>query len=150
MLAKLYNMYRRAQSHGLQFTPVTRAAYLSRCYDFVRFIHSINPVNGFVLECVLRDAEGSVRSRKMMDAYFSVIFPFVQDNFRRALQTLELSLPEWSELIDSYFTRWSRDDCGFMARISDYRRWAQMDVKDKAVSQSTAPEELLLGKVNEA
>lgn len=144
------NMYRRAQNHGLQFTPVTRAAYLSRCYDFVRFIHSINPVNGFVLECVLRDAEGSVRSRKMMDAYFSVIFPFAQDNFRRSIQTLGLSLPEWSDLIGSYFTRWSRDDCGFMARISDYRRWAQMDVKGKAVSKSTAAEELLLGKVNEA
>ncbi len=73
---------------GCEFTPVTRAAYLSRCYDFVRFIHSINPVNGFVLGCVLRDAEGSVRSRKMMDAYFSVIFPFAQDNFRRSLKTL--------------------------------------------------------------
>ncbi|GFE82942.1 hypothetical protein GCM10011487_49420 [Steroidobacter agaridevorans] len=144
------NMYRRAQHHGLQFTPMTRAAYLSRCYDFVRFIHSINPVNGFVLECVLRDAEGSVRSRKMMDAYFSVIFPFAQDNFRRALQTLELSLPEWGELIDSYFDRWSREDCGFMARVSEYRRWAQMDAKGKAVSMSAAQEELLLGKVNEA
>jgi polyketide synthase PksN len=144
------NMYRRAQSHGLQFTPVTRAAYLARCYDFVRFIHSINPVNGFVLECVLRDAEGSVRSRKMMDAYFSVIFPFAQDNFRRSLQTLGLALPEWSELIDSYFTRWSRDDCGFMARIAEYRRWAQMDVKGKAVSKSAAQEELVLRKLNEA
>lgn len=144
------NMYRRAQHQGLQFAAVTRAAYLSRCYDFVRFIHSINPVNGFVLECVLRDAEGSVRSRKMMDAYFCVIFPFAQDNFRRALQVLGLSLPEWGDLIDSYFARWSREDCGFMARIADYRRWAQMDAKGKAVSKSAAREESLLGKVNEA
>ncbi|WP_198683407.1 beta-ketoacyl synthase N-terminal-like domain-containing protein [Peristeroidobacter agariperforans] len=144
------NMYRQAQHHGLQFAPVTRAAYLSRCYDFVRFIHSINPVNGFVLECVLRDAEGSVRSRKMMDAYFSVIFPFAQDNFRRSLQTLGLSLPEWGALIDSYFARWSREDCGFMARISEYRRWAQLESKAKAVSNSAAREELLLGKVNGA
>ena len=144
------NLYRRAQNHGLQFTPVTRAAYLERCYDFVRFIHSINPVNGFVLECVLRDAEGSVRSRKMMDAYFSVIFPFAQDNFRRSLQTLGLSLPDWGTLIDAYFARWGREDCGFMARIAEYRRWAQMDAKDKAASRGTAAEELLLGKVNEA
>ncbi|WP_116812439.1 aminotransferase class I/II-fold pyridoxal phosphate-dependent enzyme [Steroidobacter cummioxidans] len=143
------NMYRRAQSHGLQFTPVTRAAYLSRCYDFVRFIHSINPVNGFVLECVLRDAEGSVRARKMMDAYFSVIFPFAQDNFRRSLQVLGLALPEWGALIDSYFARWNREDCGFMARIADYRRWTQMDAKGKAVP-GAAQEEVLLGKVNEA
>lgn len=135
------NMYRRAQDHGLQFAPVTRAAYLSRCYDFVRFAHSINPVNGFVLECVLRDAEGSMRKRKMMDAYFSVIFPFAQDNFRRSLRTLGLSLPDWSELIDAYFAYWFREDCGFMARIFDYQRWAMQDDEQEA---------LLLEKVSEA
>lgn len=159
------HLYRRAQSQGLQFTPVTRTAYLDKCYDFVRFIHSINPVNGFVLECVLRDAEGSVRSRKMMDAYFSVIFPFAQDNFRRSLQLLGLALPDWSSLIDSYFARWHREDCGFMARIAEYRRWAHRDeatgkfpavraeperIKGKASAMSTVESQLLMGKVNEA
>jgi hypothetical protein len=135
------NMYRRAQDYGLQFAPVTRAVYLSRCYDFVKFVHSINPVNGFVLECVLRDAEGSIRKRKMMDAYFSVIFPFAQDNFRRSLRALGLSLPDWSELIDAYFAHWFREDCGFMARIFDYQRRVMQDDEHEA---------MLLEKVGEA
>jgi polyketide synthase PksN len=145
------NLYRKAQANGLQFTPVTRTQYLSTCYDFVRFIHSINPVYGFVLECVLRDAEGSSRSRKMMDGYFAVIFPFDQDNFRRSLTALGLALPDWNSLIDRYFERWSREDCGFMARIRDYQQWAQLEGhKGKVVHKSSKQETLLLGKVSEA
>jgi hypothetical protein len=84
-------------------------------------MYSINPVHGFVLECVLRDAEGSIRNRKMMDGYFSVIFPFQQDNFRRVLTSLGLALPDWNALFDRYFAAWRRADCGFMARIDEFR-----------------------------
>jgi hypothetical protein len=116
------NLYRRAQASGLQFAPVTREQYLARCYDFVRYVESVNPVHGFVLECVLRDAEGSVRKRKIMDGYFAVLFPFAQDNFRRSLQFLGLALPDWPSLLDGYFSWWNRADCGFLARIYDYQK----------------------------
>jgi hypothetical protein len=134
------NFYRRAQNSGLQFTPVTREHYLSKCYDFIRYIYSINPVDGFVLECVLRDAEGSIRNRKIMDGYFAVLFPFAQDNFKRSLQKLGLALPEWSSLLDRYLSRWGQEDCGFMARIFDYQRWSQLDERQKiALTAKDAP-----------
>jgi thioester reductase-like protein len=116
------NLYRKAQGQGLSFDPVTRSQYLARCHEFVKFIDALDPVNGFVLECVLRDAEGSIRHRKMMDGYFSVIFPFQQDGFRRALATLGLTLPDWNALFDRCFEVWNREDCGFMARIHEFRR----------------------------
>jgi hypothetical protein len=121
----LANLYRKAGGNGLRFEPVTRARFVSKCYDFVRFIYSIDPVNGFVLECVLRDAEGSIRHRKMMDGYFSVIFPFEQGNFKHALQTLGLALPDWNALLDRYFEHWNQEDCGFMARIREYQQWSR-------------------------
>lgn len=134
----LANLYRIAAAGALQFEPVTRSRFLSKCYDFVRFIYSIDAVNGFVLECVLRDAQGSVRNRKMMDGYFSVIFPFDQSNFRRALRALGLPLPEWTSLIDRYFERWHREDCGFMARIREYQQWSRLDEAQKtALAAST-------------
>ena len=116
----------------MQFAPVTREQYLSKCYDFVKYIYSDNTINGFVLECVLRDAEGSVRKRKIMDGYFAVLFPFAQDNFKRSLQTLGFALPEWTSLLDRYFKRWNGDDCGFMARIHEYQKWRQLDETAKA------------------
>jgi thioester reductase-like protein len=121
----LANLYRKAGGNGLRFEPVTRARFVSKCYDFVRFIYSIDPVNGFVLECVLRDAEGSIRHRKMMDGYFSVIFPFEQGNFKHALQRLGLALPDWNALLDRYFEHWNQEDCGFMARIREYQQWSR-------------------------
>jgi hypothetical protein len=121
------NLYRRAQATGLQFAPVTREQYLARCYDFVRYVYSVSPVHGFVLECVLRDAEGAVRKRKIMDGYFAVLFPFAQDNFKHALQVLDLALPDWPSLLDRYFSWWNRGDCGFLARIYDYRTWSEAD-----------------------
>ena len=121
------NLYRKAQGLGLSFHPATRAEYLARCHDFVKFIYSVDPVNGFVLECVLRDAEGSIRHRKMMDGYFSVIFPFQQDRFRRALDRLGLSLPDWDALFERYFEAWKAHDCGFLARIDEYRSLASPD-----------------------
>jgi thioester reductase-like protein len=129
---KLANLYRATAAGGAQFEPVTRARFLAKCYDFVRFIYSIDAVNGFVLECVLRDAEGSVRGRKMMDGYFSVIFPFDQGNFRRALRTLGLTLPDWTSLIERYLERWNRADCGFTARIREYQEWSRLDEAQKA------------------
>ncbi|HYD80793.1 MAG TPA: thioester reductase domain-containing protein [Paucimonas sp.] len=153
------NLYRRAESCGLQFAPVTREQYLAKCYDFVQYIYSINPVGGFVLECVLRDAEGSVRKRKIMDGYFAVLFPFAQDNFKRALQTLGFALPDWKSLLDQYFSRWSRDDCGFMSTIYAYRNWTRLEekqkvastaaAKDTAASQKTAQDESMLENVSE-
>ncbi len=115
------SLYRMAQGTGLGCEPVTRAQFLQRCHDFVRFIYSVNPVNGFVLECVLRDAEGSIRQRKMMDGYFAVIFPFQQDRFRHALDRLGLALPDWHALLGRYFEAWGRPDCGFLARIHEFR-----------------------------
>jgi hypothetical protein len=135
----LANLYRKVQNAGLRFQPVTRAQFLSACEEFVRFIYSINPVNGFVLECVLRDAEGSVRDRKMMDAYFSVIFPFEQDQFKRSLQALRLELPEWNVLLDRYLKRWAEGDCGFMARISAYQEWSRLDEAQRAALTSKKP-----------
>jgi hypothetical protein len=67
----------------------------------------------------------------MMDGYFSVIFPFEQDHFTRALKTLGLTMPDWSSLLDRYFGRWSREDCGFMARIHDFQKWVELDEAQK-------------------
>ena len=158
------NLYRKAQKSGLQFTPVTRTQYLQKCHAFVRFIHSVNPVHAFVLECVLRDAEGSMKSRSMMDGYFAILFPFEQDNFARALQVLGLALPEWDSLIDIYLQRWSGADSDFMVRIHDYQKWSQSADAQAAAPAARMPavprnllpetllepEELRLGKVSEA
>ena len=166
------NLYRKMQKGGLQFTPVTRTQYLQKCHDFVRFIHTVNPVHAFVLECVLRDTEGSMKSRSMMDAYFAILFPFEQGNFLRALKVLGLALPEWDALIDIYLQRWSGEDSGFMARIFEYRQWSNSADTESATPSPRAPgaprnlllekpreksagkqdesEELLLGKVSEA
>jgi len=166
------NLYRKAQDLGLEFKPVTRTRYLKECHEFVRFIYSINPVNGFVLECVLRDAEGSVRNRKMMDGYFSVIFPFEQSHFKRALRTVGLTLPGWDALVNRYFERWQEDACGFIARILDYQRWRGSEevqtvavtprnmsalkesviekLKSRPVPRKNGSEGTLLGNVHEA
>ena len=158
------SLYRKMQKGGLQFTPVTRTQYLQKCHDFVRFIHSVNPVHAFVLECVLRDTEGSMKSRSMMDAYFAILFPFEQGNFKRALQAQGLALPDWDSLIDTYLQRWSAEDSGFMARIFEYQQWSQPadatqtspPPRNPAVPRNLLlempqePEELLLGKVSEA
>lgn len=154
------NLYRRAQGIGLQFSPVTREQFLSKCNDFVKYIYSVNPVNGFVLECVLRDVEGSVRKRKVIDGYFAVLFPFAQDNFKRSLQALGFTLPDWTSLLDRYFSRWSDDDCGFMARIYDYQKWSQLEEKpklalkitpkDKVIPTKTIQDDSMLENVNEA
>jgi hypothetical protein len=75
----------------------------------------------------------------MMDAYFSVIFPFEQNRFKRSLQALRLELPEWNALLDRYFMRWAEDDCGFMARICDYQEWSRLDEAQKAALTSKKP-----------
>ncbi len=136
------NLYRRAQRLGLQFDPVTREHYLAKCRDFVRYLYAVHPVDGFVLECMLRDAEGSVRKRKVMDGYFAVLFPFAQDHFKRALQTLGIALPDWAQLLDRYAERWGRDDCGFLARIHDYRRWARTDRVVESIPAEAVLEDL--------
>lgn len=140
------SLYRRAQAAGLAFAPVTREHYLARCYDFVQYIYAAHPVNGFVLECVLRDAEGAVRKRKIMDAYFAVLFPFAQDNFKHALHTLGFTLPAWGSLLDRYFSRWEEDDCGFMAVIRDYHAWR---APDEAGATPAALDDTLLEKAIE-
>ncbi len=126
------NLYRRAESAGLDFKAVTRTQYVAECREFVRYVYSLNAVHGFVLDCVLRDAEGAIRNRQVMDGYFSVIFPFEQGNFKRALQTLAIGLPAWGPLLDLYFERWGTDESGFMARILEYRKWARLDETARA------------------
>jgi thioester reductase-like protein len=139
----LASLYRQAQSRlGMRFAPVTREQYLAKCYDFVRYVYSMNRVNGFVLECVLRDAEGSIRRRKIMDAYFSVMFPFAQENFQGALGVLGLALPDWTALMGRYLDRWSQDECGFIARIFDYQRWADLDEEQRTVHAANNVTEL--------
>jgi hypothetical protein len=74
-----------------------------------------------------------------MDAYFSVIFPFEQSQFRRSLQTLQLALPDWNPLLERYFKRWAEDDCGFMARIADFHQWSRLDEAQKAALTAKKP-----------
>lgn len=119
------NLYRLAQKKGLPSAPVARDHFLSKCYEFIEYVYSINAVNGFVLECVMRDVEGSIKQRKMMDSYFAVLFPFAQDNFKRALKTLGLNLPDWSALIVQYFNAWESEKSDFMTGIRAYQDWVK-------------------------
>lgn len=126
-------LYRQAQQRGLQFAPVSREEFLAKCYEFIEYVYSINAVNGFVLECVMRDVEGTIKNRKMMDSYFAVLFPFAQDNFKRSLDALGLELPDWRTLIAQYFTAWESDKSDFMAGIHDYQNRLSAPAKTAAV-----------------
>jgi hypothetical protein len=54
------------------------------------------------------------------------------------LLTLGLTLPEWASLIERYFERWNRSDCGFLARIREYQEWSRLDEPHKtALATST-------------
>lgn len=117
------NVYRLARTRGVDCVPVAREEFLAGCGEFVEYMYSTNAVNGFVLECMLRDLEGSVRNRKMMDSYFAVLFPFDQDNFKRTLQALGLALPDWNDLIELYFDTWESEESGFMAGVRAFRAW---------------------------
>ncbi|WNO11567.1 thioester reductase domain-containing protein [Teredinibacter sp. KSP-S5-2] len=134
------NLYRKAEKKGLKFDRVTRDTYLTKCYEFVRYISQINSVNGFVLECVLRDAEGSVRNRKVMDGYFAILFPFDQNNFKQALQRMDTGLPEWKLLIDKYFERWEMEECGFMTRIQDFQTHTQNNTNHSLAEEALGVE----------
>lgn len=118
-------LYRQATAKGLESTPVAREQFLARCYEFIEYVYSINSVNGFVLECVMRDVEGSIKNRKMMDSYFAILFPFAQDNFQLALKTLNLALPDWNALITRYFSAWEQEENGFMSIIEGYKAWRE-------------------------
>ena len=107
---------------------------MSQCYDYVKYVSAINPVHGFVLECVLRDAEGSARNIKMVDGYFALLFPFDQDNFKKSLTTIGLVIPEWKSLLTLYFKRWSNNESGFMSRVRDYRKWKQLSKEQKVTT----------------
>jgi thioester reductase-like protein len=120
-------LYRQAAQKGLESTPVAREQFLARCYEFIEYVYSVNSVNGFVLECVMRDVEGSIKQRKMMDSYFAVLFPFAQDNFQQALKALELRMPDWNALIVRYFSAWEQEESGFMHTIHAYRAWRDSD-----------------------
>ncbi len=117
-IARVYRM--AEQRLDRRFSPVTRQNYLSACLDFVRHIYERSPLDGFVLECVLRDAEGSSRQRKIMDGYFAVLFPFEQSNFSRALETLQVPLPAWDQLLATYFDRWCQEDCDYLSPLKTY------------------------------
>lgn len=110
-IARVYRM--AEQRLGRTFAPVTRQHYLNACFEYVRRIYERSPLDGFVLECVLRDAEGASRQRKIMDGYFAVLFPFEQTHFAQFLEALDVALPAWDALLAAYFDRWSRDDSDF-------------------------------------
>ncbi|TVZ38727.1 thioester reductase-like protein [Alteromonadaceae bacterium 2753L.S.0a.02] len=117
------NLYREAKKRGLEFNTVTREQYLSRCYEYIAYLASFDNVSSFVLECVLRDAEGSMRKKQMMDGYFAVIFPFEQSNFKDALKQLSLELPAWPKLINTYFDYWTKDECGYLKTVVNFKQW---------------------------
>lgn len=131
-------LYRHAAEKGLDATPVAREQFLARCYEFIEYIYSINSVNGFVLECVMRDVEGSIKQRKMMDSYFAVLFPFAQSHFQQALKTLDLALPDWNSLIKRYFSAWEQEENGFMHTIHAYRAWRDSDARTHGCGASHA------------
>lgn len=120
-------LYRQAAQKGLESAPVAREQFLARCYEFIEYVYSVNSVNGFVLECVMRDVEGSIKNRKMMDSYFAILFPFAQSNFQQALTSLDLALPDWPSLIKRYFSAWDKEESGFMHTIHAYRAWRDSD-----------------------
>ncbi len=114
-------VYRVAEQRlGRHFAPVTRQNYLNACLEYVHNVYERSPLDGFVLECVLRDAEGSSRQRKIMDGYFAVLFPFEQANFSRSLETLRVALPAWDHLLNTYFERWCRVDCEYLNTVQTY------------------------------
>jgi polyketide synthase PksN len=117
-IARVYKL--AEQRLGRRFAPVTRQKYLAACLEFVQHVYAQSPVDGFVLECVLRDAEGSSRQRKIMDGYFAVLFPFEQGNFMRALKTLGMTLPSWDRLLATYFDRWCSEDCGYLSLLRSF------------------------------
>ncbi len=133
-IARVYRM--AEQRLGRHFAPVTRQNYLAACLEFVRHVYERSPVDGFVLECVLRDAEGSSRQRKIMDGYFAVLFPFEQTRFSRALDVLQLALPAWDRLLAVYFDRWCGEDCDYLSLLQSYD--AAQDAMPMAVQRSMA------------
>lgn len=133
-IARIYRM--AEQRLGRHFAPVTRQNYLAACLEFVRHVYERSPVDGFVLECVLRDAEGSSRQRKIMDGYFAVLFPFEQTRFSRALEVLQLTLPAWDRLLAVYFDRWCGEDCDYLSLLHSYD--AAQDTMSMAVQRSMA------------
>ncbi len=117
-IARVYRM--AEQRLGKHFALVTRQNFLATCFEFVRHVYERSPVDGFVLECVLRDAEGSSRQRKIMDGYFAVLFPFEQTHFSRALEILQLVLPAWDRLLTVYFDRWCGENCEYLSLLHSY------------------------------
>lgn len=117
-IARVYKL--AEQRLGRSYVPVTRQSYLAACFEFVLHVYEHSPVDGFVLECVLRDAEGTSRQRKIMDGYFAVLFPFEQTRFSRALETLRVALPAWDRLLATYFDRWCGEDCNYLSLVQRY------------------------------
>lgn len=119
-------VYKSAEDQGLKFEAVSKARYLEKCNDYIKYAASINSVDGFVLECVLRDFAGSSKNMTMVDGYFAVLFPFEQRNFTKALKITGIHLPDWRELLALYFTRWNSEDSGYMAKVHGYKTWLEL------------------------
>jgi hypothetical protein len=113
-------LYRLAESQGYAFDAVSRERYLSRCMEYARFVSSQSPMDGFVLECILREADGSSRNMVMIDAYFALLFPFNQNNFLALLEEAKIDLPDWDLLLKLYFRRWSEEGTGLLARAREF------------------------------
>lgn len=129
-------MYRFAQQKGLRFDPVTKEEYWEKCREYIRFITEQSTVDGFVLECALRDSEGSLKNTKMADGYFAVLFPFNQDALMEVLALAELRMPQWQELFEVYFRRWSEKNNNFLKTINNYLLWKTK--KDTLIQKSSS------------
>ncbi|RYG43888.1 MAG: NAD-dependent epimerase/dehydratase family protein [Chitinophagaceae bacterium] len=120
-------VYKCAQEQGLEFEAVSKSEYLSECSHYIRYTSSLNPVDGFVLECVFRDLDKSSKNISMVDGYFAVLFPFDQNKFKSSLKATGLIIPEWKSLLDLYFKRWNQESSGYMAKIRDYQQWRMLE-----------------------
>lgn len=116
-------VYRFAQQKGFSFQPVTKDHYWKACRDYIRFITERNAVDGFVLECALRESDGSLKNTKIADGYFALLFPFNQDCLLKVLASAQLEMPQWQDLFELYFKCWSEEDNGYFKIIADYLAW---------------------------
>lgn len=128
-------VYKRAEEQGLTFKPVSRSEYHKQIDNYVRYITSLNPVDGFVLEVVMRDLDGKSKNMTMVDSYFAILFPFDQDNFLEVMQANGIKLPDWKTLINRYFERWVGGLNGYMTPIHGYKEWAAEQIESKPVTE---------------
>jgi thioester reductase-like protein len=118
--------YAFAQKQGYAFQHVSRAEYLAKCMDYIRYVGAANPVDAFILECVvMREVNGLARNMRAMDGYFVILFPFDQANFLDCLAAVGLELPPWDELLERLFRNWNGLNRDFFERIHGFSKWQE-------------------------